>query len=230
MSNKPVESASPPCFAHELDDASIKDRPADERHLDDWRTQQRQRLLSARKALSPTQRKTFSKQIQQHLVSLFGQRIKPTRLAAYWPIKGEPDVIDCLHELHELGFEILLPVVVEKDQPLIFRRWTPTCKLEAGIWNIPVPSADQLEATPDVILMPLLGWDKQGYRLGNGGGFYDRTLAVLSPRPAVLGVGYQSAELPSIKPQPHDIPCDFIVTENGPHTQDLGRLNRLVRS
>ncbi|MCH8530846.1 MAG: 5-formyltetrahydrofolate cyclo-ligase [Saccharospirillum sp.] len=226
MSSHPIDSASPPCFAHELEDN------LNEGKVDDslWRTQQRQRLWSARKALSANQRKTFSRQIGQHLLALARQEIKACRLAAYWPIRGEPDLVDCLHELHDLGFEVLLPVVVEPDQPLIFRCWTPSIKLKAGIWNIPVPGEEQPEAIPDVVLMPLVGWDKKGYRLGNGGGFYDRTLATLAPRPKVLGVGYQSAELPSIRPQAHDIPCDLIVTENGPVAQDLGRLNKRVRS
>ena len=210
------ESASPPCFADELE--STCSETDDASNADDslWRTKQRQRLRSARKALSSHQRKTFSSQIRHHLLSLLEQEIKPTRLAAYWPIGGEPDVIDCLAVLHDQGFELSLPVVVATDQPLIFRCWTPKTALVPGIWQIPVPDENQPESNPEVVLMPLVGWDRRGYRLGNGGGFYDRTLAVLKPDPTVMGVGYQAAELPSIRPQPHDIPCDLIITENGP--------------
>lgn len=215
---EPIESASPPCMAHELDKGSTEGVKLNDTDDAAWRNQQRERLWSARKALSPTQRKTFSRQICEHLLEWFAKEIEPCRLAAYWPIRGEPDVINCLRELHDRKFDILLPVVVKPRQPLIFRSWTPNTKLVKGLWNIPVPAEDQPEAIPEIVLTPLVGWDKAGYRLGNGGGFYDRTMAILTPRPKLIGVGYQSAEMSSIRPHVHDIPCDLIITEKGPVT------------
>ena len=84
-----------------------------------------------------------------------------------------------------------------------------------GNWNIPVPPDDAIAVTPDIALAPLVGWDDFGFRLGYGGGYYDRTLAVLKPRPFTIGVGYSSAKLATIFPQPHDIPMDLIVTDGG---------------
>lgn len=84
-----------------------------------------------------------------------------------------------------------------------------------GDWNIPVPPPESEVVTPDVALAPLVGWDRAGYRLGYGGGYFDRTLAHLAPRPFVIGIGLQAAELATIYPQPHDVPLDAIITEEG---------------
>ena len=85
-----------------------------------------------------------------------------------------------------------------------------------GDWNIPVPTARRAPmVTPEVALAPLVGWTDEGYRLGYGGGYFDRTLAALRPRPFVIGIGYDSARLGTIYPQPHDIPLALIVTEAG---------------
>jgi 5-formyltetrahydrofolate cyclo-ligase len=86
--------------------------------------------------------------------------------------------------------------------------------MQRGIWAIPIP-ADRLPVQPTVLLVPLLGFDERGYRLGYGGGYFDRTLAVARPRPLTIGVGYELGRLPTIYPQPHDIPMDAIVTDAG---------------
>ena len=87
--------------------------------------------------------------------------------------------------------------------------------MERGHWNILVPSTDAARVVPDIMLSPLVGWDVAGYRLGFGGGYFDRTLAATHPRPYVIGVGLQAARVPTIFPQPHDIAMDAIVTEDG---------------
>jgi 5,10-methenyltetrahydrofolate synthetase len=84
-----------------------------------------------------------------------------------------------------------------------------------GDWNIPVPPPDAGNLTPDVMLAPCLGWDDGCYRLGWGGGYFDRTLAVQAPRLLAIGIALSAARLPTIYPQPHDIPLDLIVTETG---------------
>jgi 5,10-methenyltetrahydrofolate synthetase len=84
-----------------------------------------------------------------------------------------------------------------------------------GDWNIPVPPADAKQVTPDIALAPLVGWDRDCFRLGYGGGYFDRTLAVLKPAPFKIGIGYAAARLPTIYPQPHDIAMDLILTEDG---------------
>jgi 5-formyltetrahydrofolate cyclo-ligase len=131
----------------------------------------------------------------------------------YWPLKGEPDLRPFVRELIVQGAEAALPVVVVKNQPLEFWRWEPGTKLtRQSVWGIPVP-AERVPAHPEVLLAPVVGFDDAGYRLGYGGGYYDRTLASLDPKPFVIGVGYELGRLATIHPQPHDIPLDLIVTE-----------------
>jgi 5-formyltetrahydrofolate cyclo-ligase len=110
---------------------------------------------------------------------------------------------------------LALPVVETPGTPLAFRRWTPGMGMERGHWGIPVPPATSERLTPEISLAPLVGWDAEGYRLGYGGGYFDRTLAALAPKPFVIGVGLQSARLATIAPQPHDVPLSVIVTEAG---------------
>jgi 5,10-methenyltetrahydrofolate synthetase len=113
------------------------------------------------------------------------------------------------------GLTVALPSVETKAAPLIFRRWTPETKMLRGDWNIPVPPPDAPVVQPDITLAPLVGWSPDGYRLGYGGGYFDRTLARPETRPFTIGIGYESARLATIYPQPHDIPLDAILTEAG---------------
>ncbi len=109
---------------------------------------------------------------------------------------------------------IALPVVETRAAPLVFRRWTPETRMVRGDWNIPVPPTDALMLTPDFALAPCLGWTATvtGWA---GGGYFDRTLAVLAPRPVTIGIALTAARLAKIFPQPHDIPLDQILTEDG---------------
>ena len=136
-------------------------------------------------------------------------------MSVYWPIKGEPDLRPLMVELHGAGVTVALPLVERKAAPLVFRRWTPATRMVRGDWNIPVPPPEAAIVTPGITLAPLVGWDGDGYRLGYGGGYFDRTLAALTPRPLTIGIGLQPARLATIYPQPHDIPLDFILTEAG---------------
>jgi len=101
----------------------------------------------------------------------------------------------------------------------VFRHWTPETRMQRGDWNIPVPPPEADRLIPAITLAPLVGWDGNGYRLGYGGGYFDRTLAAVSPRPFTIGIGYQAARLTTIHPQPHDIPLDLILTEAGIATE-----------
>tara|TARA_R110002153_G_scaffold65757_16_gene175923 strand:- start:4074 stop:4439 length:366 start_codon:yes stop_codon:yes gene_type:complete len=98
--------------------------------------------------------------------------------------------------------------------PLVFREWTPETVMERGFWNIPVPASGHA-LLPDLILSPLVGWDSGGYRLGYGGGYFDRTPAALTPRPPAIGIGLDAAQIATIFAQPHDIAMQAIVTESG---------------
>ena len=122
--------------------------------------------------------------------------------------------------------QTLLPVVVGKGLPLQFRAWKPGDELAQGALGIPYPARGP-DCVPDHVLLPVVGFDRGGYRLGYGGGFFDRTLQALEARgfrPTVIGVGYEMAVLDTIHPQPYDRPMDFMVTERGIYERREGQL------
>jgi 5-formyltetrahydrofolate cyclo-ligase len=102
--------------------------------------------------------------------------------------------------------------VVDTAGPVEFWSWRPEMAMSRGVWNIPIP-AQREPVVPDALIVPLVGFDGARYRLGYGGGYYDRTIAAATPRPFCIGFGYQAARLETIFPQPHDIPMDLIVTD-----------------
>ncbi len=113
-----------------------------------------------------------------------------------------------------LGWQACMPVVVAENMPMAFHAWTPQTAMISDRYGIPIP-AEPRELLPDVLLVPLVAFDAAGYRLGYGGGYFDRTLAQLSPAPLTIGVGYELGRVDSILPEAHDIPLDRIVTEAG---------------
>ncbi|WP_417727702.1 5-formyltetrahydrofolate cyclo-ligase [Roseovarius sp.] len=155
-----------------------------------WRKAERTRLRDARLALSAAERKEINEALAVHLRQVLKDRFGGVRgmtFSAYSPIKGEPDLRPLMAELHKAGVTIALPLVETRAVPLTFRRWTPEIRAVRGDWNIPV--------TPDIALAPLLGWTADRYRLGYSGGYFDRTLATLSPKPFVTGIGIKAAHL-----------------------------------
>jgi 5,10-methenyltetrahydrofolate synthetase len=120
-----------------------------------------------------------------------------------------------LSSLIEAGLTCALPVVVEKGAPLQFRAWRPGCAMEKGLWNIPVP-ADATPVTPGLLLAPVVGFDAANYRLGYGGGYFDRTLEQMRARGLphhVIGIGYAMNRLQTIQPLAHDIALDTVITD-----------------
>ncbi|MFW6024136.1 MAG: 5-formyltetrahydrofolate cyclo-ligase [Dichotomicrobium sp.] len=213
--------ASPPCMAHEVDPAYFDPLgvdPDQARDVARWRKAERARLRKARAEMSVAEREQAGAAIATHLRNLLEDRFDGAAgrvLSAYWPIKGEPNLRPLMAALHEQGARIALPIVERKAAPLVFRRWTPRTRMVRGDWNILVPPPEAEEVTPAITLAPLVGWDGECYRLGYGGGYFDRTLAALSPRPFTIGIGFDSARLATIFPQPHDVPLDLILTEAG---------------
>ena len=175
-----------------------------------WRVRQRERLIAERMALDPALRGARAAQARGGLARIDLRAFKV--LGIYWPIRGEIDLRDVAAAHIEAGGRVVLPAVVGKDAPVEFRSWHPAASMGRDLWKIPVPRERELLA-PDALLVPLVGFDGECYRLGYGGGYYDRTLAALAPRPYCIGLGFESGRLHSIVPQPHDIPMDVIVTE-----------------
>lgn len=145
-----------------------------------------------------------------------------TVIGAYWPIKGEFDPLPALHRWKEDG-ELLdqpqprrigLPVVDKVHKTMVFHAWYPGCLMEEDAYGIPKPKDTEV-IVPTLMFISCVGYGPGGYRLGYGGGFYDRTLAILQPRPYTVGLGYTNGFLPDFEAQPHDIALDAILNENG---------------
>jgi 5-formyltetrahydrofolate cyclo-ligase len=211
--------SSPACMMHELDPAFMghaETLPAAgsaqnwvEVRL--WRKAKRAVLIERRLAMKAAERAARSDAITAALLPALPSH-PGALIGFYWPFKGEYDPRPLVRSLHVQGIRLALPVVVQKAKPVIFREWWPGIPMANGIWNIPVPAAGDPVA-PDVLLVPVVGFDRQNYRLGYGGGYYDRTLAAATTRPRTIGVGFEMARVVTIHPQPHDIPMDQVVTE-----------------
>jgi 5,10-methenyltetrahydrofolate synthetase len=145
-----------------------------------------------------------------------------TVIGAYWPIKGEFDPLPALHRWKEDG-ELLdepqlrrigLPVVDKLHQTLKVHAWFPGCPMEEDAYGIPKPKDTEI-VVPTLLFVPCVGYGVGGYRLGYGGGFYDRTLAQLQPKPYTVGLGFAAGFVPSFEPEPHDVALDAILNELG---------------
>ena len=221
--HEPDESnapSSPPCLLHEFADELLPP-PANP----DWSTvrgfrkTKRAELIARRRALTVHDRQHYGESLMAHLLATLDLR-RCAVLGFYWPIRGELDLRDFARRHIAAGGTAALPVVVASNTPVEFWEWQPGTAMQRGAWNIPVPAERRL-VVPDALLIPLVGYDAAGYRLGYGGGYYDRTLTARTPRPLCIGVGYDDAALATIYPQPHDIPMDLIVTER--RAQPFGR-------
>ena len=143
-------------------------------------------------------------------------------IGAYWPIKGEFDPLPALHRWKEDG-ELLdqpqrrrigLPVVNREHKTMIFHAWYPGCPMEEDAYGIPKPKDTEV-ITPTLLFAPCVGYGPGGYRLGYGGGFYDRMLSSLTPKPFAVGLGFGMGFLPDFEPEPHDVPLDAILNDYG---------------
>jgi 5-formyltetrahydrofolate cyclo-ligase len=176
-----------------------------------WRRALRQDMTRRRAALAGAEHEALSARIVAHALAALP---RPKVAAFCWPIKHEPDLRALLASWTSVQVRAVLPVVVAKNAPLRFREWTPDSRLAPDRYGIPTPTAGEW-LTPGLILLPLNGFDDAGYRLGYGGGYFDRTLAALSPRPLAVGVGFEINRVASIRPEAHDQRMDWIITENG---------------
>ncbi len=193
--------------------------------LASWRKAQRATLLAQRMAVDQEQHVQWNTQLTNRLLAALDP--PPGMVtAAYWPFKGEFDPRFVMRAWREAGARTALPVVVQKAAPLQFRDWWPGMRTSAGVYDLPVPEEGDI-VTPRLALVPPIGFDAMGYRLGYGGGFYDRTLAALTPRPLTIGVAFEMARIATISPQPHDIAMDYIVTQDAWYQASTRGLIRL---
>jgi len=191
-----------------------------------WRRNLRLELLARRQAQTADQIHAWRLRIDRHLQYGFPGLAKGV-VAFCWPIRNEYDARHLLRRLRDQGATAALPVVLAPKTPLVFREWHPGVDMALGKLDIPYPKAGA-EVVPNTVLLPMNGFDRQGYRLGYGGGFFDRTLEALQDwRPAVIGVSFELAAIETIQPQPWDIPMDYVVTERGVYQRNDGKLEFL---
>lgn len=179
----------------------------------DDRAAQRAKLIAARQALPDRLERAV--QLQSVLRVWLVRREEKT-IGGYWPIKGEFDPLPALYRWTEGAEErrIGLPVVDKAVGSLQFHVWFPGCPMERDAYDIPKPKGTEV-FVPQMVLMPCVGYGPQGVRLGYGGGFYDRTVAALSPRPYTVGLCYSNGFLPFLRAQAEDLPLDALLTDDG---------------
>ena len=178
-----------------------------------FRAALRREKLAARLALDEKTHAELSLCIQAHLAALL-MPLAPQVLAFCAPIRGEVDLRPLASLLIERGWQATMPVVMVEKEPMQFRHWTPSARMDMDRHGIPIPATGQ-SSTPAIVLLPLVAFDDQGFRLGYGGGYFDRTLAAMVPRPLSIGVGFELGRVTDIRPQAHDVPLDAVVTEAG---------------
>jgi len=139
------------------------------------------------------------------------------RIGGVWPLPGEPDLRPLWRMLHGRGHSVLLPETMPPGEPLRFRPWSPECEMIDGLFGTQHPAADPVDAAwaPELMFVPLLAFDRELFRLGYGGGYYDRTLAAV-PGARTLGYGYAWQQVEAVPRGPFDLPLDEVVTEHGP--------------
>ncbi len=171
----------------------------------------RRNMIAQREALDPADHAQRSEALAAHLAKLL-QRLRPDVLGFCWPIRGEFDCRPLFAQLAET--RTCLPMVVEADAAMDFREWRPDSAMLIDRYGIHYPAAGAA-LRPEVLLKPVNAFDGGGFRLGYGGGYFDRTLAVLHPRPLAVGLGFELARVATTQPGPYDITLDAVITEKG---------------
>jgi 5-formyltetrahydrofolate cyclo-ligase len=213
-SGRARQFASSPCMMHELDEseaATGASNAGDD--VAGWRRAERKRQIQQRQALDAELRQRYAAAIARHLEDAIGD-VAGLIVSCYWPMRAEPDLRPFMDRVAKSGGRCALPVVTEGNRALTFRTWHSGERLERGFWNILVPAGGD-DVVPDIVIAPVVAFDRARFRLGYGGGYFDRTLCELTGSRRVFGIGYSMAAIATIYPQPHDIPMDAIVTESG---------------
>ena len=187
-----------------------------------WRKAQRDRCIAWRLGVDAARRGNWDGRITASLRGLL-QTPAGKVVGFCWPYRAEFDACTLAAEWCDAGVTAALPEVIGKGLPLRFRQWRPGVPMRCGAHGIPVPDGTP-EVIPDVLVLPMNAFDDRGYRLGYGGGYFDRTLAILAPRVITIGVAYEHCRLPTIYPQRHDRAMDFVVTESGTYAERDGAL------
>ena len=172
----------------------------------------RKTLAQRRASIGATDKAAWDAVIAARLLHWWhSQAPAPAMLGVYWPLRGEPELLPAYAELAAGGVRLALPVVVARDAALGFADWQPGEAMQQDQMGVAVPAVLRMVARPPALLIPCLGFNDQRYRLGYGGGYYDRTLAEY-PRPLTVGVAY-ACQQAGFAGAAHDVALDAIITE-----------------
>lgn len=180
-----------------------------EHDLPESKVQARHRLLTLRKSMSADERQIAAAAISKKVRAWLAGRL-PGLLGVYWPIRNEPDLRALYSQLAAEGLELALPVMIDRASPLKFAAWVQNGELDIDQWGIATPRHLKF-VSPSALLIPCVGFNQARFRLGYGGGFYDRTLAV-APRPVAIGIAYADTTA-NFPVDPYDIPLDAVITQ-----------------
>jgi 5-formyltetrahydrofolate cyclo-ligase len=170
---------------------------------------QRARLIESRATL--VNRSELETRLQRRVADWLPQA-GVHAVGFYFPMRGEPDLRAIMAAWIASDSRRVAALPVIDGKVLTFHAWTADAPMRAGDFGIPVPAHGRA-VQPECLLVPCLGFDEQRFRLGYGGGYYDRTLTALIPFPLVVGIAFEAARLQTIDPQPYDIKMDVIITE-----------------
>ncbi|MFD1332201.1 5-formyltetrahydrofolate cyclo-ligase [Methylopila musalis] len=173
-------------------------------------------VLARRAALAPDVRAAAAEAIAREGEGLVA-RLRPASVSVFFPVRGEIDAGPLMARLAARGVPLALPVIVEKDAPLAFRAWAPGEPLETKRFGLQEPPASAPEIAPELLFVPLAAFDDRGYRLGYGGGFYDRTLEKLRARGRAIAVGlaFAAQRTERVPIDRYDQRLDGVLTEQG---------------
>ena len=177
------------------------------------KTELRQQALARRDALPAAERQQAAETIAARA---FPVEIAPgTIVAGFMPMKSEINPLPLLRSLAAAGARLALPVVAGQGKPLIMRAWAFGEPLVAGVWGIREPEPTAPAVAPDILIVPLLAFDRAGHRVGYGAGYYDRTIAALRAEHPLLALGlaFAAQEIAAVPATPHDAPLDLVLTE-----------------
>lgn len=191
-----------------------------------WKRATRLACIERRTKLPERLQRDHAAAINAHLNAGVVDALAGLVVGFCWPYKSEFDIRFAIRKIREHGSRTALPKVVKKAHPLEFHEWWPGVSMVPGVYDIPVPDGTS-RLLPDALFVPMNAFDDDGFRLGYGGGFFDRTLASISPQPIAIAIAYEEFRLPTIRPNQYDLPMDIIVTEAGLYSRSGGRLRSI---
>ena len=181
--------------------------------VEDTKAQMRAALQARRDALPADERQAAAQTIAARTFPL--AIMQGTIVSGFMPLKSEIDPLPLMHRLAAVGASLALPAIAGRGKPLIMRAWQWGEPLNAGVWGLREPKPEAPEVDPDILLVPLLAFDRSGQRIGYGAGYYDMTIARLRARKTItaVGIAFAAQEVAAVPATAFDAPLDLVLTE-----------------